>query len=331
MKRLIRSAFCTLAAALALLGASAHTASANEHVLVVLDTTGSMTLGSTPGLTRLDVAKARISTFLDTVPSVTSEYALWFFEGTTFTRVFSFADHKTAAQVKAAVLAATTGGLTPLAHSVCAAVDELINYLPSEFHSKRIYLATDGAENNSPVTDQCFGPSSGTVYPTLTVGSWQWKVRNKACTGNANTPGVCSGGVPGGGLTLIVDVDHLFDFVPTMSASSALSLEGGGRSRGTLSAVVVLPPPNSDAAFFRGLSRETRGRYTGITPSTSPSVATPIPGDVNGDGCVNIQDRALVLQQYGTPGNGADLNHDGIVNTFDLQTVLQNFGRGCIL
>ena len=78
-------------------------------------------------------------------------YALWFFEGTTYTPVFDFADGKTAAQVKAEVLAAALGGMTPMAHSVCAAIDELINYLPSEFHTKRIYMATDGEENNSPV------------------------------------------------------------------------------------------------------------------------------------------------------------------------------------
>jgi hypothetical protein len=88
--------------------------------------------------------------------------------------------------------------------------------------------------------------------------------------------------------------------------------------------------PNADAAFFAGLASETHGRYAGITPSTPPGQATPPPGDANLDGCVNIQDRALVLQQFGTPGNGkTDFNRDGIVNIFDLQTVLQNFGDGC--
>jgi von Willebrand factor type A domain/Dockerin type I domain len=330
MRGLIRSAFFMIATAMLLLGASSRTAKADEHVLVLLDTTGSMTLGSSGGLTRLEVGKARIASFLDTVPSVTSKYSLWFFEGSTYTRIFSFADNKTAAEVKARVLTATTGGLTPLAHSVCAAVDELINYLPSEFHSKRVYMATDGEENNSPVTDQCYGPSSTTLYPTLTIGSWQWKVRNKACTGDASIPGLCAGGVPPGGFTLIIDVDHLFDFVPLMSASTSAVLEGAGRSRGTLATAAAAPPANADAAFFGGLAKETKGRYAGITPATPLAQATPQPGDVNLDGCVNINDRALVLQQYGTPGTSADLNRDGIVNIFDLQTVLRNFGRGCV-
>jgi len=323
---------CIAIAAVLTFGVGVRSARADEHVLVLLDVTGSMTLGSIPGMTRMDVAKARMSTFLDTVPATPTRYAFWTFSGSTFTEVFDFTAGRTAADVKGAVLAAVPGGLTPLAGSVCAAVDELINFLPNDFHTKRIYMATDGEENNTPNVDQCFGPPSATVYPNLTVGSWHWKVRNKACTGNANTPGVCSGGVPPGGLTLIVDVDHLFDFVPTMSSASLLSLEGGKAARGTatFAAGPQISSASSDSAFFAGLSGETHGRYIGITPSTPPAQATPLPGDANGDGCVNVQDRALVLQQFGTPGNGnTDFNRDGIVNTFDLQTVLQNFGRGC--
>jgi hypothetical protein len=323
-----------LTLATALLGAGASTARADEHVLVLLDTTGSMQAASVPGRTRFDVAKERISTFLDTVPSQPTRYALWFFEGTSYTPIYDFTDMPTAAQVKAAVLAAGTGGVTPLAHSVCAAVDELINYLPAELHTKRIYMATDGEENSSPVGDQCYGPNSTTVYPTLTPWSWQWKVRNKACTGSADTPGVCSGGVPGGGITLIVDVDHLFDYVPSLRAKSA-SLEtayAGDKLTAVASpvgsAATTPAPVNADAAFFGGITRETRGRYQAITPSTPPAQATPEPGDANLDGCVDIRDRAIVLQQYGTAGS-ADFNRDGIVNIFDLQTVLRNYGTGC--
>jgi hypothetical protein len=328
VSRLSHFSFAVLTTAMVALGAG--TARADEHVLVLLDTTGSMVLNSVPGKTRLQVAKERIATFLDTVPSTPSKYALWFFDDDSYHPIYHFTDNRSAADVKAAVLGATTGGLTPLAHSVCAAVDELINYLPSEFHSKRIYMATDGEENNTAIGDQCQGPSSATVYPNLQIGSWQWKVRNKACTGNANTPGPCSGGIPPAGITLIVDVDHLFDTVPTMmSRIDTFALEGGKRS--AMSTFAAAPAPaNSDAAFFGGITRETRGRYTGVTPQTPPAAATPTPGDANVDGCVNIQDRALVLQQYGTRGNGTDFNRDGIVNVFDLQTVLQNYGRGCV-
>ena len=317
---------CT--ALVGVLGATARVASADDDVLVILDTTGSMTLGSSGGMSRLDVAKARLATFLDTVPSAPTEYALWFFDGTTYTPIYNLGDHHTRAELKTKVLSATTGGNTPLAHTICAAVDELTDYLPSTLRVKRIKLATDGEENNTPAIDQCSGPPSSTLYPVLEVDSWQWKVRNKACTGESDAPGICAGGVPPGDVTLIVDVDLLFDNVPTLSGRSSSSLESGPHTLDRFAALAP-PPVNADAAFFSGLARETHGRYTAITPQTPPAVAMPVAGDANGDGCVNIQDRALVLQQFGTPGNGADFNHDGIVNTFDLQTVLQNFGRGC--
>ncbi|MCP3136707.1 VWA domain-containing protein [Pyxidicoccus xibeiensis] len=301
-------------------------ASADEHVLVLLDRTGSMSLESVPGKTRFQVAKERINAFLDIVPPVATRYSFWTFEGTGYVPVFSFAQNKTAAEVKAAVNAAVLGGNTPLAHSVCAAVDELINFLPNQFHSKRIYLATDGEENATLTTDQCYGPNSATAYPTLATNSWQWKVRNKACTGNANTPGPCSAGIPPAGLTLIVDIDHLYDFV---SFQAGAVTEDGETPRDSFAAAASL---NNDATFFGGLSNETRGRYAGITPSTPPNQATPVPGDATGDGCVNVTDRSAVLSQFGQTvpaGTPTDFNRDRIVNIYDHNTVLQNYGRGC--
>jgi len=189
MKRLVQTLFSTVLATVALIGAGTRTASADEQVLVVLDVTGSMNLPSIPGKTRLQVAKDRATAFLSAAAPADNEYALWFFEGSTFHPMYTFADHRTRADLIAAIAVAGTGGSTPLAHSVCAAVDELINYKPLEFHPKRILLETDGEENNSPAVDQCFGPSSATIYPTLTAGSWPcWLNCLTASTRHAAVP-----------------------------------------------------------------------------------------------------------------------------------------------
>jgi hypothetical protein len=335
MNRWNASIFTAVALTLVMGGRTAHASPQEQHVLYLLDTTGSMLEPSTGGMTRLEVAKTRVIHDMQTVQPLPTTYALWTFEGSSFTQIYSFTDVKTLVDLESAVAGATSsGGATPLAGSICSAVDTLLAYLPAgnPANVKRIYLATDGLENNTPGPDQCFGSSSATVYPTLTPHSWQWRVRNKACVGNAEpaAPGaVCPDGVPTSGnpITLLVDIDHLFDNNIPFAALSRL--ESGAHNRSAF-ASIVLPPVNADAAFFSGLTAEKHGHYVGITSSTPPSVAAPIAGDVNLDGCVNVQDRALVLQQFGTPGPSADLNRDGIVNTFDLQTVLQNFGRGCI-
>ncbi len=327
MRNIFKSSFLSAALTCTVLLAPLA-AQADEHVLILLDVTGSMGAGSIPGMTRIQVAKQRLSDFLDIVPSQPTRYAFWTFEGTGFTQVYGFSDNRSAAEVKAAVNLATLGGVTPLAGSVCSAVDALINFLPDEFHTKRIQMASDGDENSTPNADQCFGPSSASVYPTLDVNSWQWKVRNKACTGNANAPGPCAGGIPPSGLTLIVNIDHLFDFVNGPTMSLAPDLETAQSRTGFAAAARV----SVDEAFFRGLSQESKGRYQAITPSTPLTQALPVPGDATSDGCVNVLDRSAVLQQFGqkvAPGTPTDFNRDGVVNIFDYNTVLQNFGRGC--
>ncbi len=61
------------------------------------------------------------------------------------------------------------------------------------------------------------------------------------------------------------------------------------------------------------------------------TIAAGIPGDVNGDGCVDDADLLAVLFAFGQSGSGLpeDVNGDGVVDDADLLTVLFNFGQGC--
>jgi hypothetical protein len=60
---------------------------------------------------------------------------------------------------------------------------------------------------------------------------------------------------------------------------------------------------------------------------------TPIPGDLNSDGVVNLADLRIVAMAYGTTSGEkgwnpvADLNRDGVVDIFDLVLVSKNMGR----
>lgn len=56
--------------------------------------------------------------------------------------------------------------------------------------------------------------------------------------------------------------------------------------------------------------------------------ASRLPGDVNGDLCVNDSDVLSVLFAFGNSGGTEDLNQDGTVDDADLLEVLFNFGNG---
>lgn len=213
--------------------------------------------------------------------------------------------------------------------TLCEAVDEIIAWANTKppVPEKRIMVYTDGLENNTPTTDQCYGPSSTVDYdpdPSLCRGgldedSWQWKVLNKALTGNANNS-VCPVPAP---IQVIVDVTALFNYIPsaTMTGEKSVEISSSGKALySTLSA--------SDASFFRGLAESTGGQYVQVDPSTPP----PVAGDANGDGCVGYPDYIQIITSYGpvTSANQAsDLNKDQVVDYYDVLVVIQHWGIPC--
>src|SRR4051812_41832290 len=63
--------------------------------------------------------------------------------------------------------------------------------------------------------------------------------------------------------------------------------------------------------------------------SAAPIPIPSLPGDVSGDGTVNIADMAFVANNWNAAGanNPADANHDGIVNIADMGVVASNWNR----
>lgn len=54
------------------------------------------------------------------------------------------------------------------------------------------------------------------------------------------------------------------------------------------------------------------------------------PGDVNGDGAVNLADLNLVLANFGQATSEGDANADGVVDLADLNLILSQFGQSCL-
>ena len=108
--------------------------------------------------------------------------------------------------------------------------------------------------------------------------------------------------------------------IPTGSGSYSIAIDYR-----TLS----LPP--ADAPWFQiALGFNTGATYTLLIDNIRVLVE-PVPGDVDGNGCVDDADLLAVLFAFGcSSGCGAeDVNGDGTVDDADLLIVLFNFGQGC--
>lgn len=72
------------------------------------------------------------------------------------------------------------------------------------------------------------------------------------------------------------------------------------------------------------LASDTAVRIGDYSVSPTP---TSLPGDINLDGTVNIQDYILLSNAFGTNNSSADLNGDGTVNIQDYIILSNNFGE----
>jgi hypothetical protein len=295
-------------------------AHADRKMLVLIDASGSMDTLRTDGFTRFATAKSRAKS------KIAEQKAI---DATTTFSVYTFSDTTSTAQTTGFVTATSAdttidgldlftvgGGSTPLAGSVCDAVDVLA---ATGATTKVLQLASDGEENFTPATNPCFGPSSIDPNPPYTTGSWQNNVLNHAVDNGIN-----------------VQIE-LFDPGPIVSlaarAAAARDPEAQLTAKTKLIAAVasaaVGEGPPSLADFFGELARETGGRLTVLDDST-PQL--PVFGDLNGNSCVDRSDALLVARAFGQAGppqdNPLDLDLDGKVGFSDYALALASFTPG---
>jgi hypothetical protein len=286
--------------ALVLLGGADARAFTEEHVIILIDRSGSMLTTRASGQTRFVEAVTRGRDFVQTPNVLPRRFAVWTFEGATYRREQGFMD---GASTVTTLNNLTSGlGATPLAVTVCDAADELLQFEPGVDARKVVHLISDGEENSTPEDSLCYGPPSNKRYPDLEEGSWQWKVRNMLKTGDPlrDSPNP---------FQLVFDADVFYNHL-------------------TLSPSANAPEPDFHT-LLRGLSQDSGGRYTPIEDSKP----LPIPGDTDGNGCIDSKDYYFVLANYGLsvpPADPkADFNGDKVVDFTDFSTVRGNLGRGC--
>jgi len=297
-----------------IIGGSA-TAHAQRKMLVLIDASGSMDTVRADAGTRFEAAKQRA---LDQIAvqaiSGLAGVAVYTFSDTTSTlqTLGGFVDKNTAiATITGLDLLTVGGGNTPLAGSMCAAVDTLTAEPAIE---KILEVASDGEENFTPSTDQCAGPFSTDSSPPYTLDSWQNKVYNK---------------VADAGIAVQID---LFDPGPVTGARLARTTDPEAQATAKarlLTAAAAGSGPPTLAEFFTQIALVSGGRLT-VIEDTAPTL--PVFADVNGNSCVDRSDALLIARSVGLvappQNNPLDLDLDGKVGFSDYALAVSRFTPG---
>ncbi|WNG51248.1 VWA domain-containing protein [Archangium minus] len=291
-----------------------------QHSIIVVDRSGSMTAVRSDGQTRFKVAIQNAKDYVNLPLNIPHFFAVWTFEGSSYIKEQGFASATTTIATLNRLTVGT--GLTPLAYTVCDAIDALFTYRPDLGNKakKVVKLVSDGEENNTPVGTQCYGPSSTLDAPPYTTNSWEWKVYNKFATRNPNTPPPAGAFFPA-----VLNVTVLSGYISLWNMSaSAPEYSPAGQ--------VMTPRSMSTMAnyftFLKTLAQNSGGSYTEIVDSKP----APVFGDTNQDFCVDNTDYSEVLANYGAtvpPGNpAADFNNDKVIDYYDYTIVVNNQGVG---
>jgi hypothetical protein len=300
-----------IAVVLATITASGNVADAQgRRMLVLIDASGSMNLLRTDGRSRFQAAQERSTErIIEQAMFGLDGVAVYTFRGTEmFSHTAGFVDVNTAITAVGAL--SQVSGLTPLAGSMCDAVDILV--AEGDASTVRLLqLSSDGEENSTPVGHPCHGPWSTEPSP-YSAGSWQNLVRNKVLD------------------SVIVDID-LFNPAPItgFAARTGADLEGAPATSRTLAAVTSNAQPPTLEAFFSTLAKDTGGDFR-IIFDNAP---LPVYADLNDDYCVDVADALMVLERFGQtvpPADGKfDLNRDGYIGLADYLVVLSHLSEGC--
>lgn len=206
------------------------------------------------------------------------------------------------------------GGNTPLAGAMCAVADKLVNS-SSAGDSMILQVESDG-EENSTATGLCAGvpPGAGGTFDPVTNTwspgtSWQAKVVNHITSEPKPT-----------GSTLAVNGDlYELQGLLTLRAPGQPDPEGilTPEARLLASTPAASTGLNPLEQFFISLAQATGGRVTIIHDDGPP----PVVGDFTGDRCVDHADAISVARAFGPiapPADGTfDLNLDGVVDFAD--------------
>lgn len=302
------------------------------RMVVLIDASGSMVAATADG-TRFDSAKiaelndiatvtgvllptdtfqAAVYTFTcNFQPCLPSETMLIRHSGTDDAHPF-VSKNSAISAINALTVANDLGGSTPLAGAMCSTVNTLVTTFPDPATVKILSVSSDGLENattNPPCNDENVNYTGPAPYPT---GSWQLKT------------------VTAVNATPVIPHVSLFELSFSFAAPTVRDPEGAftpaGLSAPRLSASTTLTPLEE---FFTILT-QAKGGTLNVTFDGQP---LPLPGDLNGDRCVDRADAILVARHFGPlvpPVDGRfDLNFDQTVDFTDYELQVGRITPAC--
>lgn len=283
---------------------TAGTAAADRTAVVVIDATGSMTLArndcdNNPS-NRFETAKCRAVDRIATLASQTdglSEVHVFTFTNNFFTGEMGLLDVSggfvTAGQAITDIEALTMpSGTTPLAGSLCDAIDAASASGSGSTTTRFVQIYTDGEENDTDPMHPCAGPDSVSSNP-FDPGSWQNNVWNHALDA---LPGVTIEAELYNNVTMA-----LLSTTPITDAEffSILTADTGGKFTHLLDGELV--PVFGDIDGDRDVDRDDA-----IQLALSFGAETPSPFDLDDDGKVGYSDYEIVLSLFGTGDNAPE-------------------------
>lgn len=138
----------------------------------------------------------------------------------------------------------------------------------------------------------------------------------------------------------IIPVDNIIEFAIDPEIAQVQELISEDLNDGIISLLIsslhpaTQPGGGESPPYPNFYMKESLEVEFGILPAATLNITLEeivdepsIPGDVNGDGTVNVIDLLDVIGTFGTANDETDINSDGIVNVLDILMVISNFGE----
>ena len=175
------------------------------------------------------------------------------------------------------------------------------------------------------VTDTTEGCTAGSALASLTVSGETPVITSQ--------PGDASAAV-GESALFSIQVDNLFNYAYQWR-KDGVDLSDDGRHFGANSTTLTIDPVEAaDAGFYDCVVTSLfNASCVATSDPATLTIGAPCPGDLDGDGDVDLSDLATILTNFGVAGGAqpedGDMDNDGDVDLSDLAAFLNAFGASC--